>query len=128
MHEIETPVSTPEIETLATAPEAPFASAHLKAQLSAAETTEAVEAPNLPATLSAALARLREINALAPTDAKGLRAKTSQLATLAAHVHRLSQGPTAPRIDHKAFFKRHVPASALAFVEASYPKTKARKA
>jgi hypothetical protein len=82
----------------------------------------------LPLTLSAALARLREINALSPTDAKGLRAKTSQLATLAAHVHALSQGPTAPRIDYGAFFKRHVPASALAYVEASYPKNKARKA
>jgi hypothetical protein len=119
----ETPIAPPEIE----APSA-FSTANLRAELAAREAVETIAEVVLPPTVSAALARQREVSASVPTDAKGHREKVRQLQTLAAHVHRLSQGPTAPRIDHKAFWQRDVPASALAYVEASYPKTKARKA
>jgi hypothetical protein len=100
--EIETPVGSPEL-----APSA-FATASMRAELTAREAA-AHPAPllemELPATLSASVARLREINALAPTDKSGRAAKASQLATMAAHVHRLSQGAQPPRIDHTVFFK-----------------------
>jgi hypothetical protein len=62
-----------------------------------------------------------------PTDAKGHREKTRQLQTLAAHIHRLSQGPTPPRIDHAAFWKREPPATALERIASLYPKTKTHK-
>ena len=82
----------------------------------------------LPLTYLAALARQREVTASVPTDAKSTRAKTRQLEALAAHVHVLGQAAPAPSVDHKKFWARKVPASALEFVAAQYPKTKTRKA
>ena len=90
----------------------------------AATHPEKLPEPELPVTLSPSVARLREINALAPTDKSGRAAKASQLATMADHVHQLSQGPTSPPINYAEFFKRHVPASALAFVMSKYPKSR----
>jgi hypothetical protein len=121
--ELETPVSEVAV------PLGPFARASLAAELAAREAVETIAEVALPPTLSAALARQREVSASVPTDAKGHQEKTRQLQTLAAHIHRLSQGPTAPSINHKEFWQRDVPASALAYVEARYPKSiKARKA
>jgi hypothetical protein len=123
--EVETPVEVSEIAV----PLGPFARASLAAELAAREAVETIAEVALPPTLSSALARQREVSASVPTDAKGHREKTRQLQTLAAHIHRLSQGPTAPSINHKEFWQRDVPASALAYVEARYPKSiKARKA
>lgn len=125
--EIETPVGSPELETPTAFAPTSFATARMRAELAAAEAAkhpEPLPETELPASLSASVARLREINALAPTDKSGQKAKASQLATMAAHVHRLSQGPTSPPINYTEFFKRHVPASALAFVMSKYPKSR----
>ena len=118
--ELETPVALAEVA----APDVPFAWASLPAELAAREAVETIAEVALPPTLSAALARQREVSASVPTDAKGHREKTRQLQTLAAHIHRLSQGPTAPPIDHSTFWKREPSPEAVARIRGLYPKGK----
>jgi hypothetical protein len=130
LHQNETPVTAAEEATL---------TSHLKNVVlpgaaeaeEAGEISDAVEAISdvkLPKSIAATITMIRDRQAIQPKSKKEAAVKEASLFRLRAHLHALSQGPTAPRIDYKAFFERHVPASALAFVEASYPKTKARKA
>ena len=121
--ELESPVTSPEIE----APSA-FATASLRAELAAGDADETMVEVALPLTYPAALARQREVTASVPTDAKSTRERNRQLKALAGAVHDLSQAAPAPSVDHKKFWARKVPASALEFVAAQYPKTKTRKA
>ena len=133
MHENETPVSETEAKQHAAL------IAHLKYAVlpgaaeaaEAAEVAEAVEATadgKLPKTIAATIALIHEKQAVQPKSKTEAAVKEAGLVRLRAHLHAISQGPTAPSINYKAFLQRDVPASALAYVEASYPKTKTRKA
>ena len=119
----ETPIAPPEIE----APSA-FSTASLRAELAAGDADETMVEVALPLTYPAALARQREVTASVPTDAKSTRERNRQLKALAGAVHDLSQAAPAPSVDHKKFWTREVPASALKHISEQYPKTKTRKA
>jgi hypothetical protein len=135
----ETPVAVEE----ATAPQDSFPTASLRAAppraskfaLSSLEIAEsaAVEIPapvqEPPRTLAEAYARILALNAAPPGADKTLRKAHSVLLERArADYHRLAQTPAPPPINHSDFWRRDVPVSALAYVKALYPATKARKA
>jgi hypothetical protein len=126
--ELETPVALAEVA----APDVPFAFASLRAELAAREREDsfagevaaAAEGMKLPATLGDALARLREITASRPADKSGQKAKAIQSEKLRAHIHALSQGPTAPPINYSAFLKREPSPEAVARIRSLYPNAK----
>jgi len=125
-------LETPVTETPAPAPASPFASSSLAAELRAQAAakalaekgTDTMNGMNLPATLAASVALLRETQASVPRDRFEVRVKAAKLQRLAAHVFALSQSPPPPRLDHATFWKRDVPASALAYIASSYPEAK----
>jgi hypothetical protein len=121
----ETPIAQSEIE----APSA-FATAGMRAELADAEAAshpEPIAEIELPKSIADTITRIREGMAVRPGSKTEAKVKEAGLVRLRAHLLAISQGQSAPRIDHKAFFKREVSASALAFIEAQYPKTKTRK-
>lgn len=94
----------------------------------AGEVTEAAAEAKLPGTLKETLEMLATVQLSQPKDKFESRVRAIKLEKLQMHLHAQSQVPAAPRIDHKKFWTREVPAAALAFIEAQYPKTKTRKA
>ncbi len=131
--EMETLVDARESEKPSPVPTA-FSLAALPGQLAAQEqeadgtlagdTATTVREMKLPGTLAEALALSDEISRIRTEDANGEQLRAWKLAKVAAHIHALSQGPQAPPIDHKKFWHRLAPTSALARLAKLYPKSK----
>lgn len=140
--EFETPVPQAEIETPGTEIQGASLTSHLRLapdSLRRAEEAEESDASlraeisndllglNPPATLAESLALLTQIQREAPTDKRLVAIKKARLSWLAKHIHSQSQGNPPPSINHKAFWKRTPPASALARVAELYSRPKAKK-
>jgi hypothetical protein len=93
-----------------------------------AEAVEGISAAKLPKSIATTIAMIREGMAVRPKSKTEAAVKEAGLERLRAHLHAISQGLPAPRVNFAECLKRTPPASAVAYFEALGSKAKNRKA